>query len=167
MTRARPSTPEDVLDLAPRLRKEDVAEVWAINQCSGLKALQDGLMASDECLTIEDDAGKVVGMFGVAPLEKGVGAIWLLASDDLPRVRKEFLRQTRPWVQYFQTRYPVLTNMVDARNEVHIKWIKWAGFTFTNRQETVGPDGVQFLEFYKLRDPACATLLPSLLSPSY
>ena len=160
----RPSTPEDAYDLAPRLRKEDVEEVFAINGCSPLQALLDGLKGSDECLTIMWD-DRVVGMFGVAPLTKDLGAIWLLASDDLPKIRWKFLKETRPWVQYFLTKYPRLTNMVDARNEVHIKWIKWAGFTFTNRTEVL-PSGVPFLEFFKDRDNQCATLLPSQLSRS-
>ena len=133
-----------------------------MNGCSPLQALRDGLRCSDECLSIlwED---RVVGMFGVAPLGPDLGAIWLLASDDLPQIRWKFLKETRPWVQYFLTKYPRLTNMVDARNEAHIKWIKWAGFTFTDRTDVL-PSGVTFLEFYKTRDPKCATLLPSQLS---
>ncbi len=125
-----------------------------MNECSPLKGLQDGFKLSDECWTIEWD-GKVIGMFGVAPLEPEVGAVWLLASDDLPKVRWEFLKKTRPWIAHFLTKYLTLTNMVDARNEVHVKWIKWAGFTITASIPDIGPDKVTFLQFYKYRDQSC------------
>ncbi len=145
----RPSTPEDVRSLSTRLRKEDVRELAAIDSCTPYQALHDGLMTSDECLTIEYE-GLAIGMFGVAPLRPEVGAIWLLASDELPLIRWAFLKKTRPWIQHFLTRFPTLTNMVDSRNTQHIKWIKWAGFSFTNTHE-VGPDKVPFHEFIKQR----------------
>ncbi len=154
----RPSTPEDCLDLAPRLRKEDVEEVLAACGHTPLQALQDGLRDSDECLSILKD-GKVIGMFGVAPLPNGVGAIWLLASDDLPTIRWQFLKQTRPWVNYFLTKFQILMNWADSRNAVHLRWIKWAGFDFTNRQVDM-PSGVPFVEFIKTRDNTCATVHP-------
>lgn len=166
MTTVRPSRPEDIPDLAPRLRKEDVAEVFAVNGCSPAQALMDGLRTSDECWTIEHE-GVTVGMFGVAPLEANLGAIWLLASDALPSIRWAFLKQTRPWIAHFLTKYETLTNMVDSRNSQHIKWIRWAGFTFTNRHEGIGPDKVTFLEFFKQRDAQCAMSQPSRLSRSH
>lgn len=162
---ARPSTPEDVSDLAPRLRQEDLRELGALNGCGALQALSEGLLTSDECWSITYN-GLVIGMFGVAPLEgrPDAGAIWLLASDDLPKIRWEFLKKTRPWVGYFHTKYPKLTNMVDSRNTQHVKWIKWAGFDFINQYE-VGPDKVLFLEFFKERKvTACAVPLPFLSS---
>jgi len=161
MTHARPTQPEDILDLAPRLRAADVAEVGAMNQ-TPLQALQDGFSLSDECWTIWHD-GVILGMFGVAPLEPGVGAVWLLASDGLPKVRWEFLKKTRPWVAHFLSKYPTLTNLVDSRNTCHIKWIKWAGFTITNEVKDVGPHKVTFLQFIKNRDASCAMqpLFPS------
>lgn len=148
---ARPSRPEDIDDLAPRLREEDKAEVFAINGCDARQALLDGFKISDECWTIVHD-DLVIGMFGVAPLEEGVGAIWLLASDDLPSIRWEFLKKTRPWINHFLSKYPVLTNMVDSRNTVHVKWIKWAGFKIIDEIPNIGPDKVLFLQFMKKRE---------------
>jgi hypothetical protein len=162
-TSARPTRPEDIDDLAPRLRKEDRDEVFAINGCSPRQALLDGFKLSDECWTIVHNE-VVIGMFGVAPLEEGVGAIWLLASDDLPKARWEFLKKTRPWITYFLTKYKTLTNMVDSRNSVHVKWIKWAGFQIIGEALNIGPEKVTFLHFSKQRDHACVTLPQSRLS---
>lgn len=165
MILVRPTEPEDIQSLAPRLRQEDLRELEALNGCSAQKALSEGLRDSDECWSITFN-DLVIGMFGVAPLEgrPDAGAIWLLASDDLPKIRWEFLKKTRPWVGYFLSKYPKLTNMVDSRNTQHVKWIKWAGFNFINEYE-VGPEKVRFLEFFKQRDPnACAMPLPFLSS---
>jgi hypothetical protein len=120
---------------------------------------------SDECWTIVHE-GRAIGMFGVAPLEGDLGAIWLLASDDLPQIRWWFLKKTRPWVAHFMSKYPKLTNLVDSRNSVHLKWVKWAGFTIVGEVPDVGPDRVTFLQFEKIRDSSCAMLLPSPLSHS-
>lgn len=150
----RPSTPEDILKLAPRLRQDDIRECFACNGSNGTQALSEGLKTSSECLTIEMEK-VVIGMFGVAPIEDfpQVGAVWLLASDDLKLIKVQFLRQTRPWIAHFLSRFPTLTNMVDERNEIHIKWIKWSGFTFTGRSSfsTFTP-GVSFLEFVKYKE---------------
>ena len=154
----RPSTPEDAYDLAPRLRKEDVEEVKAACGHTPLEALLEGLKGSEECLSILWD-DKVIGMFGVVTMPNKVGAIWLLASDDLPKIRWKFLKQTRPWVSYFMSKFDILTNWADSRNEVHLRWIKWAGFNFTNRRVDM-PSGIPFLEFIKIRDNQCATVYP-------
>lgn len=163
MPLCRPSTPEDCLSLAPRLRKEDVAEIKAVNGNDPLPELQQALRVSDECWTIEhrdeqSSEGLVIGMFGVAPLEgaPGVGAIWLLASDDLPKIRWSFLKRTRPWIEHFLSKYPILTNWVDSRNEVHIKWLKWAGFQFTSVTEQFS--GEPFHQFVKQRSHSCAPM---------
>ncbi len=155
----RPSTLEDCLSLAPRLRKEDVAEIKAVNGNDPLPELKQALLVSDECWTI-DHEGLVIGMFGVAPLEgsPGVGAIWLLASDDLPKIRWSFLKRTRPWIEHFLSKYHVLTNWVDSRNEVHIKWLKWAGFEFTSATQEFS--GEPFHQFVKQRSSLICVPMP-------
>jgi hypothetical protein len=161
MPTARPTKPEDILILAPKLRKEDVAEILAVTGNDPQTELQNSLMYSEECWTIEHE-GLIIGMFGVAPIHGSTGgAIRLLASDELPKIRWEFLKKTRPWVAYFLTKYPLLTNIVDSRNEVHIKWLKWAGFTFEG-EIPVGPEKIPFLQFFKTRssEPCVAMPLP-------
>lgn len=158
MATARPTRPEDITTLAPRLRKEDVEEIKAVTGNDPETELRASLLHSSECWTIvHEDA--IIGMFGVAPIEGSeAGAIWLLASDELPKIRWSFLKKTRPFIDYFLTKYPVLTNVVDERNTVHIKWLKWAGFTFTDRHDRFGPQQVPFLEFFKARSLPCVAM---------
>lgn len=60
----RPSLPEDVVYLAPRLRKEDLDSVLASGSPSADLSLIRGLVYSDLCMTAEDHSGTPVLMFG-------------------------------------------------------------------------------------------------------
>lgn len=156
---ARPSVDTDVLPLAHAMRSEDVAEVWAANHHTPMTALTLGLLHSDLCYTIERE-GEVIGMFGVAPSgEPNVGRPWLLASPKLPEIKREFIEQTPKYIDLFHTRYPLLSNLVDERNALHIRWLKRVGFVFIKRHPHAGVEQRPFLEFVKL-------CVPSLQSPS-
>lgn len=148
---ARPSVPEDATYLAPRLRIEDVREVQALGD-TPLQALQVGL-TGHSCLSIVNHGGEVVGMCGInhipayGPLQ---AAVWLLASPGLVTIQREFMRQTRPVLDAFHASYPLLWNLVDARNEVHIRWLRYFGFTFLHLHPHVGPEGLPFYEFVRI-----------------
>ena len=55
-------------------------------------------MSSEVCFTIVDKDNVPVGMFGVSK----DGAIWLLASDEIFRIRFSFLRESRKVVDFFK-----------------------------------------------------------------
>ncbi len=147
----RPSVPEDATYLAPRLRTEDVDEVTALGH-SPLEALQSGLNGRI-CLSIVNHGGEVVGMCGInhdpefGPEQANV---WLLASPGLVTIQREFMRQTRPVLDGFHESYPLLWNIVDARNEVHIRWLRYFGFTFLHLHPHVGTEGLPFYEFVRI-----------------
>lgn len=149
MDAVRLSTAEDVTALAPRLRPADVQELLAAGSPSALAALQSGLDLSRPCLSIVDDQDRVVTMFGVVPSgDPLVGFVWLLSSDALDHHKIKFLRHSREWLTHLHSHHPVLANMVDARNTVHIKWLQWLGFTFV-AERLVG--GHLFFEFVRLQ----------------
>jgi hypothetical protein len=77
-------------------------------------------------------------------------AVWLLASPGLVTIQREFMRQTRPVLDGFHASYPLLWNLVDARNEVHIRWLRYFGFTFLHLHPHVGPEGLPFYEFVRI-----------------
>ncbi|WP_313196207.1 hypothetical protein [Shinella zoogloeoides] len=159
MLTARPSTPEDVAYLAPRLRHADVAEVLAAGGASIEESLMDGLASPDGCFTAIDENGNPVLMFGTAPHPalSEVGCIWLLASDEIAKHRTDFLRNTRPFVERFHQKYPLLMNYTDCRNTVHHRWLRWCGFSFINIVKGLGPGDHPFYEVVKLRNDQCVT----------
>ena len=153
MSRVLVSRFSDCEKLAPRLREADLQEVQACG-VQPLEALQMGFLASRWCFTAFPDVGedRPILRFGVGdfPQESGTGIIWLLGSDDILKVSHEFLRESKWWIKTFQDHYPILTNCVDARNVVHIKWLKWLGFRAIKMHAEYGVEKRPFYEFVRI-----------------
>jgi hypothetical protein len=64
------------------------------------------------------------------------------------------MRNTREHLSRFHQTYPILFNIVDARNESHLRWLKRVGFAVGERL-LVGKGAVPFYFFSKVNDP-CA-----------
>ena len=136
---------EDIDFLAPRLRYEDKRELLESTGLNPYQALTNGYNSSDICLTIVDTKDIPVGIFGVT----GEGAIWLLATPEIKRIRFSFLRESRKVVNLLNHKYKLLWNFVDCRNELHLRWLKWCGFKFL-RKINYGVNQKHFYEFIKL-----------------
>jgi len=127
----RESVIEDVEILKMRLRFEDIAEVWASHHHTPEQALQLSFEKSVPCLTI-DNNGVPVGMFGITPetLMGSKAIVWLLASDDIDKIKIRFLRNCKIFINLMLNQYPYLYNFVDERNTESIKWLKYLGAKF-------------------------------------
>lgn len=152
----RQATLQDCWSLGTKLREADKAEVKASSGRLPTTALMSAWNNSDLPLTIyaEDDRESIrVGMWGVVPdlSEPMAGAIWMMAAPELRLAKHSFLRVSRGYVDVLNRRYPVLFNTVDARNTVHLKWLRWTGFTFIQRHERYGHEQRPFYEFVRVR----------------
>ena len=127
------TTLEDIKYLAPRLRQEDKQEILAGSGLTPYEALLIGFKNSVVVFTIFNPKNKPVGIFGVDDLGNGVGGIWLLATKDLAKIQIAFLKQCREVVKFLNTKYKILWNFVDCRNQLHIKWLRWCGFKFIRK----------------------------------
>ena len=127
------TTLEDIKYLAPRLRKIDKQEILAGSGLIPYEALLKGFKNSAIVFTIFNSKNKPVGIFGVDDCGNGVGGIWLLATKDLTKIQIAFLKQCREVIQFLNTKYKILWNFVDCRNQLHIKWLKWCGFKFIRK----------------------------------
>lgn len=142
----RPSVVEDIPYLAENIREADQLEIWHLARILPIEAFTDGFESSDAPLTVVW-GDKPVAMFGVTGV-KGIGVPWMLATDDLVKIRKSFLRECKRYLDEMHKVYPYLTNQVWAKNTVHIQWLKWMGFTFETPY-FYGPDNELFIEFHK------------------
>lgn len=120
---------KDLIYLAPRLRFADKQEIVANSGSTPIEALYKGYKSSDILFTIINPKGEPVGLFGV----NNAGAIWLLATDNLKDIKIAFLKECKKVINLLNKKYKVLWNFVDCRNELHIKWLKWCGFTFIKK----------------------------------
>ena len=119
-----------------------------------LQALLNGVLEGTECWTaVGPDGKEVVAMFGINHIPAygpEQAAVWMLASPTLVSIRTELFRQTSQFIDHFHYRYPLLWNFVDARNTVHLKWLKRSGFIFLKLHESFGFEQRPFYEFVRL-----------------
>lgn len=139
------STLDDMHYLAPRLRYEDKQEILSLVGLTPLNALLMSYKMSETCFTIFNPKQEPVAVFGVT----SKGAIWLLASNDIITVQIPFLKECRNVVEFYNQKHPLLWNVVDCRNKLHIKWLEWCGFTFIAKRK-LGVLNKEFYEFVKI-----------------
>jgi len=144
------STEEDALYLSKNLRQEDINECKAHSNLEPKTALLNGVKYSHLPLTIFNK-DKPVFISGVVPQANNVGMIWLLSSPELEKMSITFLRNCKKVLECFHTTFPVVFNYVDARNTLHINWLKWMGFTFINVYEKFGYEKIKFYEFVRVK----------------
>ena len=145
----RLSTIEDIKYLAPRLRYEDKREILAHCGLPPYEALYLSFKYSDISFTIVNTENEPVAIFGINDAGNNVGAIWLLATDKLKDIQFSFLRENKKVIDFLNTKYKILWNFVDCRNSLHIKWLKWCGFKFINKQN-YGVLNKPFYEFIRI-----------------
>ena len=147
----RLSTLEDIKYLAPRLRYEDKREILANSGLAPYEALYFSYRYADISFTIVNKQNEPVAIFGINDAGNNVGAIWLLATDKLKDIQYSFLRENKKVIDFLNTKYKILWNFVDCRNSLHIKWLKWCGFKFINKQKR----GVLNKPFYEVIKILC------------
>jgi len=140
----RVSTFKDVEFIAPRLKFEDKREIEASSGDKPVHALMTGFFQSDVCLTLVGN-DVPVGMFGVSKH----GSIWLLVTEDIKKHKIKFIKESKKVIEFLLKKYGKLWNYVDARNELHIKWLKSCGFSFI-RKVPHGKYNLPFYEFIKI-----------------
>lgn len=146
-----PTTVEDIDYLSPRLRQADMDECSAATGKPVRDALYTGLLAGDITLTLRTSTGLRVGVCGVVPSPTmDAGVVWMTATDDIYQHQMTFLRKSKAALEYLSDGYLALFNCVDARNHLHIKWLKWMGFTFIQKHEKYGAEQRPFYEFLRI-----------------
>lgn len=149
----RRSTLDDARYIAPRLREADKRECDALLALPPELVLPEAVCAPTRRVwTFATDAGEPVGLFGLdaTPIPQ-VGTIWMVSTPVINKHPQEFLRGSIRVVTAMNNEYPILTNMMDERNTLHKKWLRWLGFSFLRRIDRWGARSVPFLEFARLK----------------
>ena len=147
----RASVETDIDQMAHRLRQPDIDEVKALGK-EPKEALQESYFGSKPKCYTGFFKGVPMAMFGVVPFSDNPkwGSIWLLGTDDVTDGAPiSFLKWTKLFFPHLIEPYDMVCNIVDKRNTVHIKWIKWLGFKFI-REVKAGPYNKTFYEFARL-----------------
>ena len=141
------TTPEHILELSRTMREADKDEVWAAAGMLPLQSLQASVDTTPHPYTGLVD-GEVMNIWGVGkhPDFNLVGYPWMLASDLVIKHKRLFLRESLIALEVMKKEAPYLINMVDTRNKVAIKWLRWLGFEIYG-PEAFGPQGMAFHRF--------------------
>lgn len=145
----RPWTPDALASIADRMRAEDVAELAVTSpDRSPLDVLMDSATDSRWCIVASCD-GRPAVAYGVgdAAHDPNLGVPWMLATDDLKRMRRALAAHGRREVRLMQQRYLALANAVHVGNATAIRYLEWLGFT-VDRSRRIGP-GDQLYPFWK------------------
>lgn len=143
----------DIADIGPiaeNMREADVREVWLSSHMSPYEALRRSLEVSELAFTIVHE-DQPIGMFGVRcqSLLGKVGIPWLLGTDKIREVRRQFIYEGPRWIEVLQGDYRVLMNYVHADNAMSLKWLKGLGFTIMPREQ-IGPEKAWFHKFTRI-----------------
>lgn len=143
---------EDIQYLSENLREADKAEVFAGSGHTPEQALRESVNHKSLGVWVGVYQGNPEIIFGVAyGIHEGVGHPWMLCTDKLAQSPREFIKACRKWVKGFSLNFPVLMNCVHAKNELHIRWLKWCGFEFVKLHENYGHLQEPFWEFQMIR----------------
>jgi len=133
---------EAALRVASNLRTEDYKELV---EGHGLDPMEHLTLAVHRGFGVwfEVPNGKTAGMAGVGP----DGAIWMLCTPAIHDYPITFAREAKRFVE--SRTEPLLWNIVDKRNTVHLKLLKFLGFKFL-REIKYGPNQLSFIEFCRV-----------------
>lgn len=127
------------------MREDDENEIVANSGGDPFDVLKYGMEVSEVCQAIYLD-GNPIFIFGAL----SDGCIWAVGTDEIEDIWRPFLRHSKTVVNQLQADYPILYNCVDARNLVHIRWLKWLGFKFIKKHERYGVAEIPFWEFVRI-----------------
>jgi len=149
-----PATMADAKELAETLREEDRREIVDISGQTPLHNFQLAVLIAKPCLVMRTHEGELVGIVGVVPVGLNRGAIAMSGTRLIEQIPKAFLRGSRDVLAYLERHYETLFNVCDARNHVHLKWLKWLGFSLIRRQDNYGVGKIEVIEFAKISTTA-------------
>jgi hypothetical protein len=130
-TSIRPALYVDIPYLAANMREADKREIWASSLASPEAALARSIEVSQFAWTglIEN---RPVVMFGIGQVSilGGGASAWLLGTQEIEKIPRLFLTESREWVRKMVDRYGRLFNYVDARNRQTLRWLAFLGADF-------------------------------------
>ena len=153
ITKTLPSE-QDILDLAANLRPADCAELFAVCELSPLAAVRasvglsaPGFVFAAHVQTAAEAERRLLCIGGAACTvgDESVGVPWLLATPLLERYAKSLTREARLELRRMLVRWPVLSNVIDARQTGCIQWLAALGFVM--RETAALRPGLPLLRF--------------------
>ncbi len=140
-------TKQDINDLATYMRQSDIDELNAVTDQSINCSVRASIMNSHEDFLWAYHVDEVlVLIYGCTRS----GSPWMLGTDALNAHIKELTVRTKVAVCMMLQQWPILSNVIDVRQKMTIRWLKTIGFTFKETFE-IKP-GLPVIRFEMVRD---------------
>lgn len=133
-----------LLQVKDNLRESDIREVEALG-FTPWGAIVTSVQKSNYCQVAVTEDGPLC-VFGLVLVDE-IGVPWALGTNLIKKHTKEFIVRSREVIECYLSKVDTLTNWVDERNLVSIRWLKFMGFEFYERS-AIGINGEAFLKFY-------------------
>ena len=137
-----PITLEAAEEVASNLRPEDRREMVEGHGTNPMEYAK-WIASEGTAVWFEVPNGKTAGMAGVGPK----GEVWMLCTPAIHEYPITFARESKRFIE--GRLEPLLWNVVDCRNIVHLKLLKFLGFKFL-RKISFGPNNLPFIEFCRV-----------------
>ena len=137
-----PLTPEAAFEVASNLLPEDRKEVEEGHGYDPTVILPSTYEMGDS-VYFRVPNGELAGIAGV----HDEGQIWMLCTPAILKYPVTFAREAKRYVDSRQEK--LLWNIVDKRNTVHLKLLRFLGFKFL-RELKHGPNQLTFIEFCRV-----------------
>ena len=135
-----PITLEAAYEVASNLRPEDRRE--CVEGHGIVPTIHIPLASLDGfCRYFTMPNGETAGMVGIQGSK-----IWMLCTPVIEKYPLTFAREAKRFIN--SRAEPLLWNVVDKRNTVHLKLLKFLGFTF-HEELLFGPNNLPFIKFSK------------------
>ena len=145
----KPLTLEAAIEVASNLRPDDRREVEEGHGHDPLLILPQAVdIPGSIYFTMPNN--EIGGAGGI----QENGAIWMLCTDAVERHPHAFVRLAKRYLD--ASPHPLTWNIVDKRNTVHLKLLKFLGFKFL-RELTYGPNNLTFIEFCRVSSSSCSS----------
>ncbi|MEW8025545.1 MAG: hypothetical protein AB2777_21100 [Candidatus Thiodiazotropha endolucinida] len=134
----------DIDELLADLRQADADEMEALSFSDPHTTIAQSIALSPKAYTLRVE-GELVCIFGVGMLSMigPEGVPWLLGTNAIKRHRRLFLELSKPISTHLLSKYAHLRQLVDVRNRLSVRWLKWLGFDFNGPVEA-GRNGELF-----------------------
>lgn len=158
MAYIRRATVADAIYVAPRLREADKQETWAYLGLDPLNVLPRNVAQDPNTWTMVGNDGSPVGLFGVSAVATlpYFGLVWMCSTDAIHDHKRELIVMAPQWLDKLHALHPLLGNHIDARNTVHVRWLRRMGFSLLRTHQHFGVEGRPFHEFARLKHVQCA-----------
>ena len=140
----------DIPPIAENIREDDAYEC-SLFSMSPYEALLEGFTEEDSRSYTLLNKGIPIGMMGVVRENDDIGRVWFLATDDVYKEYRKFLRKCPEVIDVLQGDFRVIFNYVPEENKKTMRWLIWCGFLFDINNKYLHGSS-RFMKFFRCKE---------------